>query len=160
MISKSSEAQGRGEKRWRMTECWISFLIWLLTSKKYPPKTCYCRKNSPRSKDGCVSANAFIQAKTLNLVWSVQPLIMKLTSASCNYVNICLCVSNESFSLANTFWHSAGSHSELEDAGQEAAGGHVSDFTCAGWEALCRWVVHWEGLCLIRLYHYKVIHLD
>lgn len=38
--------------------------------------------------------------------------------------------------------------------------GMCQDFTCAGSEALFRWVVHWVGLCIIYLYHSRVIHLD
>lgn len=80
-----------------------SSLILLLTSKKSSPQTCYCRKNSLWSKDVCISANAFIQDKTLYLVWSEQPMIMKLTRASCNNVKICLYVSDKSLLLANAF---------------------------------------------------------
>lgn len=159
MTSKSSEAQGRGEKMWRMTECWMPLKFGSSLAKKVHPKPVTVERIACGARDVCVSANAFIQDKTLYLVWSEEPLMMKLTDASCSNVKICLCVLDISFLLANTFWHNAGSCSELGDAGQEPAGGHVSDFTCAGSETLFTWVVHWVGLCVIQLCDCKVMHL-
>lgn len=85
---------------------------------------------------------------------------MELTGMSlCSNVKIYFCVSSVCFSLVNTFWHSAGSCSELEDAGQ---GGSLH--RCVR----CHWLMglqtlqagYTPGLCITWFYHYSNIPLD